>query len=65
MNKSKAVNPNPKKNSQNPDYLEDPQNPVSEKVQVNGDRDIGSGRQCSRVARRWTSASLRLRRLRS
>ena len=65
MNNSKGTDPNPRTIAQNRDYLEDPQNSVSEKVQVSGDRDIGTGRQCSRVPRRWTSASLRLRRLRS
>lgn len=65
MDNSKALNSNPRKIAQNRDYLKDTQNSVSEKVHVSEDRDIGGGRQCSRVARRWTSASLRLRRLRS
>ena len=65
MNNSKVVNSNPRPIAQNRDYLEDPRNPLSEKGQISGDRDIGSDRQCARVVRRWTSASLRLRRLRS
>ena len=65
MNNSKTLNSDARTIVQGRDCLEDPQSRVSEKIRVREDKFIQNDKRCSRVARRWNSASLRLRRLRS
>lgn len=65
MNNPKTLNPNAKALAQGRDCLVDSQSDVSQKIRISGGCGIGNDKRCSRVARRWTSATLRLRRLRS
>ena len=65
MDNSKILDCNTRATVRGRGYMEDPQSCGAEKVRDSEDKDTGNDKRCSRVARRWTSASLRLRRLRS